>query len=159
MVHGLETLKRLNEEALIEKRSLPNSVKQDKPTNCFQACVATVLGLSINEVPDACDGAIWDWNAFQNWLARKGLQAIEIAFGNGGTIYPVSVPVMCILTGLSPRECVTGHHAIVAYYIGMEGFQLFHDPHPENSWLEGELTHATFFVPINPTSYLKKAAS
>ena len=148
MVHGLETIKRLNAEAVGNMRGLPNAVKQSKPTNCFQACVATVLGIPIDEVPDACDGAIWDWNAFQEWLSRRGLQAIEIGFGNGGTIYPVAVPVMCILTGKSPRECVTGHHAVVAYYIGMEGFQLLHDPHPANEWIDGEPTHATFFVKL-----------
>lgn len=129
-------------------RRLPNAVRQTRPTNCFQACVATVLGVPIDEVPDACDGAKWDWNAFQDWLASRGLQAIEIGFGNGGTIYPVRQPVPCIVTGLSPRECTTGRHAVVGELLGLEGFRLLHDPHPSELWIDGEPTHAVFFVSI-----------
>lgn len=129
-------------------RCLPNAVRQTRPTNCFQACVATLLGIPIDEVPDACDGAKWDWDAFQDWLASRGLQAIEIGFGNGGTIYPVRQPVPCIVTGLSPRECTTGRHAVVGELLGLEGFRLLHDPHPSELWIDGEPTHAVFFVSI-----------
>lgn len=129
-----------------EKRRLPNAVRQDRPTNCFQACVASVLGVPITEVPDACDGTTWDWDAFQDWLGSRGLQAIEVGFGNEGTIYPVTKPVLCILTGPSPRECPTGRHAVVAEFIGLEGFQLLHDPHQSELWIDGEPTHAVFFV-------------
>lgn len=132
-------------------RSLPNAVKQTKPTNCFQACVASVLSVPIDDVPDGCDGAKWDWDAFQDWLAQHGMQAIEIGFGNGGTIYPVRKPVICILTGRSPRECVTGQHAVVGRLLGLEGFELLFDPHPSEAWIEGDPTHAVFFVPLVPT--------
>lgn len=130
------------------RKSLPNPVKQTTPTNCFQACVATILGLPIDEVPEACDGAKWDWDKFQDWLAGRGFQAIEITFENGGTIYPVRKPVPCIVTGNSPRECVTGRHAVVGELLGLEGFRLLHDPNPSEMWLDGEPTHAVFFVSI-----------
>lgn len=139
------------DELEAKKRRLPNAVKQTTPTNCFRACVATVLNIPIDEVPIACDGdgAHWNWDAFQDWLAGRGLQAIEVTFGNGGTIYPVRKPVTCILTGKSPRECTTGLHAVVAEFRGLEGFWLLHDPHPSESWIEdGDPTHATFFVAI-----------
>ena len=148
MVHGLETIKRLNEEATKLNRQLPNGVMQTTPTNCFRACVATVLNIPIEDVPEACDGAKWNWIEFQNWLATKGMQAIELTFGNGGTIYPVVEPVLCILTGKSPRECTSGLHAVVGYFIGFEGFQLVHDPHPAQTWIDGDPTHATFFIPL-----------
>jgi len=129
-------------------RPIPNAVRQTGPTNCFQACVATVLDIPIDDVPEACDGAKWDWDAFQDWLALRGLQAIEIGFGNGGTIYPVRHPVLCIVTGQSPRECTTGRHAVVGELTGLEGFRLLHDPHPSDLWIDGEPTHAVFFVSI-----------
>jgi hypothetical protein len=135
-----------NQEDII--RRLPNAVSQTTATNCFRACVASVLNLAIDEVPEACDGASWDWDAFQDWLALRGMQAIEIGFGNGGTIYPVRKPVLCIVTGESPRECVTGRHAVVAELLGLEGFRLLHDPHGSEMWIHGEPTHAMFFVPI-----------
>jgi glycosyltransferase involved in cell wall biosynthesis len=130
-------------------RKLPNAVKQTTPTNCFQACVASLLGIRIEEVPSACDGATWDWDAFQDWLAERNMQAIELTFENGGTIYPVRKPVMCILTGESPRECVTGRHAVVGEFIGMEGFNILFDPHPSDRWINGEPTHAVFFVSLS----------
>ena len=140
------------ESEMSDRRKLPNAVMQTTPTNCFRACVATLLQLDINEVPDACDGSTWDWDAFQRWLATRGMQAIEIGFGNGGTIYPVVVPVPCIVTGKSPRECATGRHAIVGELLGLEGFRLLHDPHPSERWIDGEPTHAVFFVPITVRS-------
>ena len=130
-------------------RKLPNAVKQTTRTNCFQACVASVLGIPIEEVPSACDGATWDWDAFQDWLAERNMQAIELTFENGGTIYPVRKPVKCILTGESPRECVTGRHAVVGEFIGMEGFNILFDPHPSDQWIDGEPTHAVFFVSLS----------
>lgn len=124
-------------------------VKQTRPTNCFQACVAMVLNISIDEVPSACDGTSWDWDAFQDWLITRDLQAIEVGFGNGRTIYPVRKPVTCIITGKSPRECTTGRHAVVGRLLGLEGFELLYDPHPSNTGFEGEPTHAVFFVSTN----------
>lgn len=132
-----------------ERRPLPNAVKQTAPTNCFRACVATVLEIPIDDVPTACDGATWDWDEFQRWLAGRGLQAIEIGFANGGTIYPVSAPVPCIITGPSPRGCRTGQHAVVGELIGIDGFRLLHDPHPSDLWIDGEPTHATFFARLS----------
>jgi len=134
-------------------RRIPNAVNQSTPTNCFQACVATLFGISIDKVPNACDGAKWDWDAFQDWLAFRGLQAIEVGFGNGGTIYPVRTPVPCIVTGESPRECTTGRHAVVGELLGPEGFRLLHDPHISENWIDGEPTHAVFFVPIVQSFY------
>ena len=107
-----------------------------------------MLQIDIEDVPIACDGALWDWDAFQRWLATRGMQAIEIGFGNGGTIYPVTSPVPCIISGRSPRECVSGSHAVVAELLGLEGFRLLHDPHPSNLWIDGDATHAVFFVPL-----------
>ena len=130
-------------------RKIPNAVTQTTPTNCFRACVATVLGLSIDDVPTACDGNSWDWDAFQDWLADRGMQAVEVGFGNGGTIYPVRKPVRCILSGKSPRECPSGRHGVVGSLLGLEGFSLDHDPHPSQLWIDGDPTHATFFVRID----------
>lgn len=150
--HGYDVIKfdcdQLRQALAEVKRKLPNAVTQTTPTNCFRACVATVLGLPIEDIPAACDGSTWDWGAFQTWLASRGMQAIEIGFANGGTIYPVSAPVPCIVSGSSPRECVTGRHAVVGELIGIDGFRLLHDPHPSAMWLDGEPTHATFFVPL-----------
>lgn len=131
----------------------PNPTQQTGPTNCFQACVAAVLGVNISDVPAACDGATWDWDVFQDWLlVTHGKQAIEVGFENGGTLYPVRHGVLCIVTGPSPRTCLTGRHAVVAKMLGAEGFELLCDPHPSQAWLNGEPTHVTFFVQVDPAA-------
>lgn len=135
---------------LARNRPVPNMKRQSTPTNCFRTCVAQVLGLEIDTVPSGCDGASWDWNQFQDWLAGRGLQAVEIGFANGGTLYEVRNPVPCIITGQSPRECKTGRHAVVGLFTGLDGFEINGDPHPSELWIDGEPTHAVFFVPINP---------
>lgn len=126
-------------------KTIPNAVHQTTPTNCFRACVATLLKLPIEDVPEACDGKLWDWHAFQDWLGDRGLQAIEVTFGTGATIYPVRREIPCIITGKSPRD-ENILHAVVGHFIGFEGFQLLHDPHVDELWIDGEPTHATFFV-------------
>lgn len=130
-------------------KAIPNRVMQTTPTNCFRACVASVFSCPIEEAPIGCDGAVWDWDAFQDWLAARGWQALEVGFGNGGTIYPVRTPLLCIVTGVSPRECATGRHAVVARLLGLEGFEVIHDPHESGAGFVGDPTHALFFVPIN----------
>ena len=126
-------------------RALPNAQRQSRPTNCFAACVATVLDIPIAEVPDACDGNLWDWDAFQQWLLPRGLQAIEISLGNGACLYKVAAPVICIVTGNSPRSADM-QHAVVAEFIGAEGFRLLHDPHEDDLFIGDEVTHVTFLV-------------
>lgn len=130
-------------------KTLPNRVMQTTRTNCFQACVATILELPISDVPMACDESHWSWSKFQEWLSKRKLQAIEITFQNGGSIYPVAMPVLCVVSGPSPRV-KDRLHAVVGRYVGSEGFELLHDPHPDQLWINGEPTHATFFVPCDP---------
>lgn len=123
-------------------------LKQSRPTNCFQTCVASMFGISIDEVPIGCDGANWDWNSFQDWLADRGLQAIEICLSDDTIIYHVQKPVLCILTGKSPRKNLSGLHAVIGEYIGFNEFNMIHDPHESNAWIDGYPTHVTFFVSI-----------
>lgn len=128
---------------------------QPTPTSCFRACVATVLQCAVDFVPTACDGDAWDWDKFQEWLRDEfALQAVEIHIGEGSAcFYPVVTPIPCIITGNSPRECTTGRHALVAEFIGLEGFRIIHDPHQSRAGIVGDPTHACFFVPMDLSDY------
>ena len=128
-------------------------VTQTTDTNCFAACLASILGCSIESVPTGADGSTWDMCEVQNWLANEfGLQALEITFGSGGTIYPMSRPITCIVTGKSPRG--EKQHAVVAETKGLEGFSLIHDPHPSGLFIEDDPLFATFFVPLEISDVL-----
>ena len=123
-------------------------VTQTTETNCFAACLASVLEVPIEFVPKGADGATWNMSEVQEWLNTEfDLQALEVTFGTGGTIYPLTYPVLCIVVGKSPRG--DKQHAVVAKTCGLEGFELIHDPHPSGLMIEGDPLYATFFVPCD----------
>lgn len=123
-------------------------VTQSTETNCFAACLASILEVPIDSVPKGADGATWNLLEVQDWLNTEfDLQALEITFGSGGTIYPLSYPIVCIVTGKSPRG--DKQHAVVAETCGLDGFKLIHDPHPTGMMIEGDPLFATFFVPCD----------
>lgn len=123
-------------------------VTQSTDTNCFAACLASILGVAIENIPKGADGATWNMVDVQDWLADEfGIQALEITFGSGGTIYPLRRSVPCIVTGKSPRG--DKQHAVVAATMGLDGFELIHDPHPSGLFIDGEPSHATFLLPID----------
>lgn len=126
---------------------------QPTPTSCFRACVATILGLGVDDVPKCCDGNSWDWEAFQEWLAdTRQMQAVEVHLeaASCGVIYPIPRRIPVIVTGKSKRPCPSGRHAVVAMTVGMDGFELLHDPHPSSDGLDGEPTHVVFFCQMKP---------
>lgn len=137
-------------DTLLELANRPRHVMQTTPTNCFAACVATVLDIPIELVPIVCDGVNWDFDAFQRWLASEySLQAIEILLGPASLV-PVQHPVPCILTGTSPRVCLSGQHAVVGEFTGT-CFTMSHDPHPSGAGIVGNARYVTFFVKTSGT--------
>lgn len=115
-----------------------------KSGNCLSACVASILELPLTDVPNFCQMFPDWWGNFQDWLYNKNLCAIEVCLKKGCLIG--SQGCMCILSGISPRS--VGLHCIVAR-TSFSGFEYVFDPHPDDSFLIGEPTHALFLVPIN----------
>lgn len=62
-------------------------------------------------------------------------------------LYPVAVSVPCIVSGVSPRDTdSTLCHAVIALMKpDRSGFELVHDPHPDQTFLK-DVTHAFYFV-------------
>ena len=112
--------------------------------NCFSACVASLLELSIEDVPyfmgDEPAGEPFDWfGGFLSWLRGYGLWAIPLPIVNGWR--PEG---LYILSGKSPRGDFD--HSVVA-----RGLEVIHDPHPSRA---GILSHADaiVLVPLEPKS-------
>jgi hypothetical protein len=119
--------------------------------NCVTACVASVLELPIEEVPDWADMYTDDdelFEAYTTWLrehgrhsVRVGGRAIEkikdITPGDqvtmGGTCIDGWYDQCVIIHGMGPRE--VGH--VCVGQITMAGWQLkmWHDPHPSRDGL------------------------
>jgi hypothetical protein len=88
--------------------------------NCFSACVASILDLTIDDVPYFMD--VEDWIAkFARWLDRYDLY--PVTFKVGPEWHPAG---LYILGGKSSR----GDHAVVA-----RAREIVHDPHPSREGL------------------------
>lgn len=114
--------------------------------NCFQACLATVLGVDLEDVPnwnsykDDSDDAITDWfQPYQAWAHSLGFHLLMIRFEEGGL---PKIPM--IATGNSPRGL---NHSVVVI-----GDFLYHDPHPSRHGLleDGKPWEYIVFVALDP---------
>lgn len=103
--------------------------------NCFAACVASLLHLDIDDVPDFGQGKKCWLRIFEEWLKPRGLAPVIIH--GKGAILPHGVHYLA--GGMSPRKVP---HSVV-YLDGA----MVHDPHPGGEGLEGEPTDYTFLVP------------
>jgi hypothetical protein len=111
-----------------------DQTKFGKDGNCFAACVASLLGLVIEDVP--CfdvPGKMW-LRLFDEWLRGRDLAPI-ILWPKGGII-PSNVHY--IAGGKGPRGLP---HSVI--YLNGE---MVHDPHPDRTGLLN-VSDYTFIVP------------
>lgn len=87
--------------------------------NCQQAAVASLLGLSLDEVPNFIDQPEGFWPSFRKFIRSRGLD--EILFDGTERCFPCYY----LAYGPSPRGV---SHAVV-YKDGA----LAHDPHPSRA--------------------------
>lgn len=91
-------------------------VIQEGRSDCFRACVASILELPLATVPDA-DGADW-LDGYNTWLAARGL-ALVVVPPSGGVI-PQGYAIGVANAGSPDRD-----HAVVLH----DG-KIVHDPSP-----------------------------
>lgn len=116
--------------------------------NCFAACVASLLELPLSQVPNFCIAEGDWWEGFQSWLGRRGLFAFEVELSDRPTIARVPAGAWCIVSGKSPRG--PHLHSVVARGAWERGYELIHDPHPAQAWIDGEPRCITVIAPLNP---------
>lgn len=105
--------------------------------NCTEASVATILGISLDEVPKfaAAGPDVSDfWDAFEAFLTSRGYYAMLCTGG-------FRPPCLYLASGPSSRGC---KHMVV-----MKENELFHDPHPSREGIS-EIDHVYLLVPIDP---------
>jgi hypothetical protein len=131
---------------MIDISPVTQTIFGDEKGNCFAACIATLLRYPIHDVPNFCADypADW-WERMQNWLATRGLYAIEMRVDDKLTLEPMPA-VHVILTGKSPRgefgHCVVGK---VNNESSPEGtIDYVHDPHPDGTFLDGKPNFVMF---------------
>lgn len=116
--------------------------------DCLVACVATITGIPLAEIPDFCAAKTW-YPAFAEWLALRGYAPLSLRFDEPGAISEhlewtkgIGKAVPWIAGGTTPQ----GRHFVV--YLGD---RLFHDPDP-NDGRQGLTT-------IHDATFLLRAAS
>lgn len=131
-------------------------VEQRGPHDCLRACVATVLGLAYEDVPEFLAlaevedrAAPWRRRLY-DFLATHGLVPWEfglhgedrplLMFGGTPIAYNVMPPGLWIAAVQSPR--IEGTHAVV-----MKGGQVIWDPHPRREMGHKGFREAMIFMP------------
>jgi hypothetical protein len=121
---------------------------QPRLGDCLSACVASILELSLEEVPHFCHPeANWPHN-YRDWFGDRGLVAIELKWppAVNDVKMRMSLPLgtYFIAHGISPRG--PWQHAVVAVIDDSDpqGWSIVHDPHPAGGGLI-ELKGLSFF--------------
>ncbi len=109
--------------------------------NCWEACLASLLEIPIEDVPELNAGdpedteGLWVLNT-NTWLATRGLMFLEFPSLPPDDYAHMGIDTYHIIIGPSPRK--NGSHAVV----GRNG-KIVHDPHPDKTGLlNGKWMHA-----------------
>ena len=116
---------------------IPVDQEVGNPTsNCFDACLASVLEMPMANIPEYVDDAVWleDYN---RWLKPLNLQIMALSFK------PIVPQGYAILVGHGNRHL---DHAVVT----LNG-EMVHDPHCDRKGLiEGTEDYWLVFAVLNP---------
>lgn len=115
--------------------------------NCFAACIASVLDVDLDGVPDIdpSDANTGWWEQWTSWFARTGVGWLYYKF-NENAHSPSMLPgTHVLLGGKSPGAVKRGldyNHAIVArselFDDGRQYFRYVHDPTRADGWIHGD---------------------
>jgi hypothetical protein len=125
--------------------------------DCFSACIASLLELPSEEVPNFMNKetrSVW-FHAANLWLHSRGYHYIEVDYNLSESCWYSTAPgAWCILIGDSPRD-PGKHHAVVGQ-ITNDGINMIHDPYPDKTFLSGPPKLIGFIVPLDPMDCKRK---
>lgn len=119
--------------------------------NCLSASLASVLELSLDEVPDFVkEHGLNYYHAVNEWLSQFGLMWLRVVVPPDSLprFRPLPAGAICLVTGHSPRG--QGNHSIVATIEDGWNVKLLHDPHPSGRGIVGKPWFIEFLVPMDP---------
>ncbi len=118
--------------------------------NCFTACVASILHLDLEIIPNFCVEHGSYFQKFTNeWLREKtGFFYMESRIPDEETRQLI-LKGYYIVSGKSPRSKLCDHCVV-----GFNG-QMVHDPHPDNTFISGDIRYYGygFFIPYDPMDF------
>ena len=117
--------------------------------NSLQACVASVLGLPLDAVPNFIT-AVDYWRAMLDHANSRGLSLLKLPLMDGRLPF-ASVPgSLCIARGESPRHVGGGHVVVAAVAADGLALEFKHDPYPGGTFLVGPAAWAAFYSVREP---------
>ena len=127
----------------------------EPPGNCFAACIASLLHVPLESVPQPVEGEVEHWASYWErlapWLASRGFYMVLI---DAGTAYESSALIaghaesLRMVGGPSPRGTLS--HVVVA-----RGDEIAHDPHPSRAGLAGPVEATMYLVPLDPSRVVR----
>lgn len=107
--------------------------------NCFAACLATILDLPLEAVPEmSCPE---QFEIMLAWLWQRGQTAVEVNFRPRARFpevfkgFGLKGTGLAIASGKSPRGDYD-HAVVIAVDHNIQQVQFIHDPHPSRDFLE-----------------------
>ena len=111
--------------------------------NCFPACVASILEIPLETIPNVCVlGEDW-FESFLFWCGTIGFSYVELF----GEYRKMTDGQLCMVTGKSPRGDF--RHCVVGRFEGGK-IEIIHDPHPDGTGIDGDAEQYGVFIPIDP---------
>lgn len=121
--------------------------------NCFQVCMAALLGLPLAEVPhfyDTDEPVEIQQAAIQRWLHQRGWFWFCLGWDWVRDQIKAETPpfprhALLIVSGTSPRG--NWAHAVIGR-VHATGWELVHDPHPSKAGIVGEPHYVEIIAPL-----------
>lgn len=137
-------------------QTIVDSVRGD----CERACVASILDLPIEEVPNFRDpGIAWD-DLLPHWAQRHGYAIIAPKLDRSPDDYNwAAMGGVVALASVPSQKFEGGNHAVIVGWVPDEEHPdalqvvVLHDPNPDNAPYEGvaeQIQRIRFFVPVAP---------
>jgi hypothetical protein len=129
--HRRPVMHRVDQAVTADVRRGDGAAADGTPGDCLRACVASLLGLPLADVPHfAQHGHGW-WDAWRRWMRHRftldvGCLAPDTVRGAG----------LVLARGPSPRGPF-GHVVVAEILDGGPALRTVHDPHPSRAGLAG----------------------
>lgn len=115
--------------------------------NCVAACIASILELPLDCVPDNRDENKSWYIEMEQWLNEKGLGLVIVPYEPTKETFPENAYIMAATKSTTLKNPDDGH--LVVIYNG----QIVHDPNPKAE-STGEVEELWFLIPLDPAKVL-----
>ena len=132
---------------ILKQQQQPLAILQDDFTpskgNALQACVASIFGQPLHEVPNFITMDCGYLQGIQDYV--KDSYTVHKKNASNGSIEDVDdIGKLCILRGKSPRGDFG--HVVVARIKEDKSIEMKHDPHPDGTYLDMQETYGWYIV-------------